>query len=128
MGASVSVGGSYEGAEASLEVNVDTFKASMSDETKFGEDKVVFTVGGDDLPEPIAIQLVPLHEALKSVYYTADVIKKLSAGCDFSDSVLKSKLAHVKTALVEYPKKMGAFNPTGEETCPLFALSLNDSH
>ena len=32
----------------------------MSEGTKFGEDKVVFTVGEKALPEPIAIQLVPL--------------------------------------------------------------------
>ena len=130
MGAAVSVGGSYGGAEASLEVNVDQFKESMSEGTKFGEDKVVFTVGGEDLPEPIAIKLVPLYEALKPVYFNASdaEIKKLPARCSFSDAALKSKFSHVTKAFQKYPEMKDAINPTGERACEHFEITQGGSH
>ena len=108
------------GAEGSLEVDVDQFKESMSEGAKFGEDKVVFTVGGARLPAPIAIKLVPLYEALKPVYYTANLTQTLPARCDFSHGTLNSKLSHVTKAFQKYPEMKDAINPTGEQTCGHF--------
>ena len=97
----------------------------MSEGAKFGEDKVVFTVGGVDLPEPIAIKLVPLYEALKPVYYNASdaEIKKFPARCSFSDAALKSKLSHVTKAFQKYPEMKDAIKPTGERTCGHFEIT-----
>ena len=111
---SVSVSGSYMGYSASLQVDVKKFKESMSEKTKFGENKQVLTSGGDDLPEPIGIKLEPIDVALKSVFYTSlDSFSIVSAGYCFTSSLLDSKRANVQKALVEYPKKKGAIKPIG---------------
>ena len=107
---------------------MDKFKESISSKTQFGEKAVEFNVGGDDLPEPIAIRLIQLGKALNPALYEADEIKKLSARCDFSHSVLRIKSTHVTKALEEYPRKMGAIEPKGEQTCRHFVFSWNYLH
>ena len=62
--------GSYLGFSASLKVDVNVFKESMSKNTRFGEHKVVFKSGGPNLPEPIGIKLVPITEAFDPAFYS----------------------------------------------------------
>lgn len=50
---SVSVSGGYMGYKASLKVDRKKFRESMSESTKVGQHKVVFTSGGPDMPETI---------------------------------------------------------------------------
>ena len=53
----MSVGGGFGGYSASLSVNVETFKESMNQNTKFGSSKKVYKSGGPDMPSPIRIKL-----------------------------------------------------------------------
>ena len=104
------------GYSASLQVDVKKFKESMSEKTKFGENKQVLTSGGDDLPEPIGIKLVPIDVALKSTFFSSLgnlTVRPLS--CVFTSALLASKRANVQKALVEYPTKKGAITPVGME-------------
>ena len=45
----MSVGGGFGGYSASLSVNVETFKESMNQNTKFGSSKKVYKSGGPDM-------------------------------------------------------------------------------
>ncbi|KAJ7378958.1 hypothetical protein OS493_019657 [Desmophyllum pertusum] len=57
IGNTVSVSGGYMGYTASLRVDMNRFRESMSESTKFGKHKVVFTSGGPDMPEPIGLKI-----------------------------------------------------------------------
>lgn len=68
---SVSASGLYIGFQGSLKVDFSLFQESMSSNTKFGQNKVTFHSGGDELPEPIALKLLPIEEALNPLYFEA---------------------------------------------------------
>ena len=104
--------GSYNGFSASLKVDVNMFKESMSKDTKFGEHKVVFESGGSNLPEPIGIKLVPITEAFDSAFYSV-LDQQRSAGCVHSNSLLKARKAAVIRALNEYPRLKKTVKPVG---------------
>ncbi len=63
--------GGYGRFDASLTVDVNRFKESMSDTSKFTENKVEFTSGGDNLPEPIGVKLLPIHSVIKESFFSA---------------------------------------------------------
>ena len=131
MQPAVSVSGSYMGYKASLQVDVKKFKESMSDKTKFGDTKLVLTSGGADMPEPIAIKLVPIDVAMQTTFFRS-LTRAAPQGCAFTAALLASKRAAVKKALVEYPKKKGAIKPVGRNACPtatvFFAHMFNSEH
>ena len=104
--------GSYLGFSASLKVDVNVFKESMSKNTRFGEHKVVFKSGGPNLPEPIGIKLVPITEAFDPAFYSV-LDKRSSARCVHSNSLLKARKTAVIRALNEYPRLKKAVKPIG---------------
>ncbi|KAM7429490.1 hypothetical protein ABFA07_019668 [Porites harrisoni] len=111
---SVSVSGSYMGFSASLKVDVNVFKESMSKNTRFGEHKVVFKSGGPNLPEPIGIKLVPITEAFDPAFYSV-LDKRSSARCVHSNSLLKARKTAVIRALNEYPRLKKTVKPIDPE-------------
>ena len=100
------------GFSASLKVDVNVFKESMSKDSKFGEHKVVFKSGGPNMPEPIGIKLVPITEAFDSAFYSV-LAKQWSAQCVHSNSLLKERKAAVIRALNEYPLLKRTVKPAG---------------
>ena len=104
--------GSYKGFSASLKVDINAFKESMSMDTKFGEHKVVFESGGPNLPEPIGIKLVPITEAFDPAFYSV-LDKRSSARCVHSNSLLKARKTAVIRALNEYPRLKKTVKPVG---------------
>ena len=104
--------GSYGGFSASLKVDVNAFKESMSKNTKFGENKVVFKSGGPDMPEPIGIKLVPVTEAFDPAFYSV-LDEQSSARCVHSNSLLKARKTAVIRALKEYPRLKNTAKPVG---------------
>ena len=100
------------GFSASLKVDFNTFKESMSKDTKFGEHKVVFKSGGPNLPEPIGLKLVPITEAFDSALYSV-LDQQWSARCVHSNSLLKARKAAVIRALNEYPRLKKTIKPIG---------------
>ena len=71
------------GFSASLKVDVNAFKESMSKDSKFGEHKVVFKSGGPNMPEPIGLKLVPIAEAFDPAFYSV-LDQQKSARCVYS--------------------------------------------
>ena len=101
------------GFNASLKVDVNVFKESMSKDTKFGEHhEVVFESGGPNMPEPIGIKLVPITEAFDSAFYSV-LDQQCSARCVHSKSLLKERKAAVIRALDEYPRLKKTVIPVG---------------
>ena len=100
------------GFRSSLKVDVNTFKESMSKNTKFGEHKVEFESGGPDMPEPIGIKLVPITEAFDPTFYSV-LDKRSSARCVHSNSLLKARKTAVIRALNEYPRLKKTVKPRG---------------
>ena len=87
----------------------------MSDNKKFGENKVVFESGGDELPEPIALKLLPIQDALSPLYFEA-----LDSSCSSSRAVnsalcckLKTRRDNVIIALRNYAKWKEVKPPKG---------------
>ena len=91
------------GFSASLKVDVNAFKESMSKDSKFREHKVVFKSGGLNMPEPIGLKLVPIAEAFDPAFYSVLDLQQ-SARCVHSNSLLKGRKAAVIRALKEYPR------------------------
>ena len=100
------------GYTASLRVDMNRFRESMSESTKFGKHKVVFTSGGPDMPEPIGLKLVPIYVAFKTTFYTARK-KQRSPRCVNSRSILERRTMHIKKALNKYPRLKKAVVPAG---------------
>ncbi|XP_073250647.1 uncharacterized protein [Porites lutea] len=111
---SVSVSGSYMGFSASLKVDVNAFKESMSKDSKFGEHKVVFKSGGPNMPEPIGLKLVPIAEAFDPAFYSV-LDQQKSARCVNSNSLLKARRTAVIRALKEYPRLKKTVKPLDPE-------------
>ncbi|XP_078384038.1 uncharacterized protein LOC144666477 [Oculina patagonica] len=95
--ASVSASGGYGGFDASLTVDVNKFKESMSDTSKFTENKVEFTSGGDSLPEPIGVKLLPIHSVITDSFFSALEDK-------YRCENLEQRRNNVKRVLKEYPE------------------------
>ena len=100
------------GFSASLKVDVNVFKESMSKNTRFGEHKVVCKSGGSNLPEPIRIKLVPITEAFDPAFYSV-LDKRSFARCVHSNSLLKARKTAVIRALNEYPRLKKTVKPIG---------------
>lgn len=85
----------------------------MSEGTKFGENKVVLTSGGPNLPEPIGLKLVPIYEAFDVNFYTV-LDKHQSTRCVHSSSLLRTRRNHVQKAFREYPRLKKVIKPVGK--------------
>lgn len=108
--------GSYMGFSGSIKVDMTKFKESMSENTKFGENKVVFRSGGDDLPEPIGVKLVPIGEAFNDNFFAS--VKEQSNSQCFRDIVRKR--GNMIKALHAYPKMKRAVEPKGTNNISIF--------
>ena len=72
--------GGYGGATGSVSVDVNTFEESEETKKDFGEQQLVYTVGGDSLPEPIQVTLLGIEETLEPKFWSnlGDLQKKKS--------------------------------------------------
>ncbi|XP_073258586.1 uncharacterized protein [Porites lutea] len=107
VGSSVSVSGGYGGATGSVSVDVSTFEESEETKKDFGEQQLVYTVGGDSLPEPIQVTLLGIEETLEPKFWSnlGDLQKKKSCK-RMSSKKLKKFLRNMKQAIKAYPKEM----------------------
>ena len=110
---SVSTEGAFNGFSSSLTVNMDKFREQMTEDTKFGENKIVLTSGGVDMPEPIGLKLIPIFEALKSHFYTVSDARSLSA-CKHTASLLMTRRNNLEKVLKDYPKLKNTPKPVGK--------------
>ena len=89
--------GGYLGFSSSLSFDVDKFKQFMSDASKFTENKVIFSSGGPDLPEPIGVKLIPIHNAIDDSYFST-LDKR------YQCNNLAQRRRNVQKVLKEYPR------------------------
>ena len=61
---------SASGSRSYVSVDIKKFTESNTDSTNFTENKVVFSSGGQDLPEPIGLQLIPIDNAVEDSFFS----------------------------------------------------------
>lgn len=92
---------------------MDKFKEQMTEDTKFGEHKIVLTSGGMDMPEPIGLKLVPVYEAMHTNFYVVEDSRSMSP-CQHPDSLLRSQKSNLQRILKEYPRLKRTTSPVGK--------------
>lgn len=117
---SVSASGEFLGFSSSLKVDMNKFRESMSEGTKFGEHKKVYTSGGPDLPEPIKLKLLPIYLAFDFHFYQA-LEQEGSSRCGYTLSFLGKRKANVKKILNEYPRLRNVHRAGGKMFCYLYS-------
>ncbi|XP_078383899.1 uncharacterized protein LOC144666356 [Oculina patagonica] len=100
IASSVTGSGGYGGFSASLSVDVNKFKNFMSDASRFTENKVEFSSGGPNLPEPIGVKLLPIHNAIDDSYYS-------TLDQRYQCNNLAQRRRNVQRVLKEYPRIKG---------------------
>ncbi len=98
--------GGYGGFDASLTVDVKRFKDSMENTSKFTENTVEFTSGGDSLPEPIGVKLLPIHSVITDSFFSA-------LEDNYRCENLEQRRNNVNRVLQEYPEIEGVTAPNG---------------
>ena len=87
-----------------MSVDIKKFKESNTDSTNFTENKVVFSSGGQDLPEPTGLQLIPIHIAVEDSFFS--VLDQ-----QYRCKNLAQIRDNVKRILREYPGIFGVAEP-----------------
>ena len=98
--------GGYKGFSASLKVDVSKFKESTTDTTNFTENKVEFTSGGPDMPEPIKLKLMPIDKAVEDSFFS--VLDQ-----QYQCENLAQRKENFKKILQEYPQIKDVSGPQG---------------
>ena len=101
-----------------MSVDIKKFKESNTDSSSFTENKVVFSSGGQDLPEPIGLQLIPIHNAVEDSFFS---ILDQRYRC----KNLAQRRDNVKRILREYPEISGVAEPQHSDLA--FARSIRRS-
>ena len=102
----MSASGGYGGFSASLQVDLSKFKESTTDTTKFTENTVEFTSGGADMPEPIQLELKPIHNAVEDCFFS-DLDPR------YQCENLAQRKGNFKRILREYPRIKNVSEPQG---------------
>ena len=98
--------GSYGGFRSSLLVDIKKFRESNTDTASFTENKVVFSSGGQNLPEPIGLQLIPIDNAVEDGFFSVLDQRYRCQG-------LAQRRRNVRRILLEYPRIKGVSKPQG---------------
>ena len=106
VGSSVSASGQYGAFSASLKVDVSKLKTSSADTAKFTENTVKFTSGGPDMPEPIKLNLKPIHNAVEDSFF---IVLDRKYRCEN----LAQRKGNLKRILQEYPRIKHVSEPQG---------------
>jgi len=89
-----------------LSVDISKFKESPTDTTSFSENKVVFSSGRPDVPEPIKLKLMPIYNAVEdSVFSILDH--------QYRCENLAERKGNLKRILREYPQIKHVSEPQG---------------
>lgn len=110
VGSSVSASRGFGGFGASLKVNVSKLKKSSTDTAKFTENTVKFTSGGPDMPEPIKLKLMPIHNAVEDSFFS---VLDRKYRCEN----LTQRKGNLKRILQEYPRIKHVSEPQDLELC-----------
>ena len=93
----VSASGSFGGASASLNLDINTLSESVDKNTRIGNSLVQLTIGSNEVPLPIHVKLVTIDNALTSSLWGAS-----------ERSEINQKKTHLIKALTDYATNKGA--------------------
>ena len=115
---SVHVSGDLFGASSSLQVDMNMVEEAVKTGKTFGSNTKTLTTGTDQVPEPIGLMLMPIHEAFSSYFYQ-NLDQEVLGNCpkSFTETHLEKLKANVKKLLKKYPQLKGAKRPVGEMFC-----------
>lgn len=105
---SVSASGQYGAYSASLKVDVSKLKKSSADTANFTENTVKFRSGGPDMPEPIKLNLMPIHNAVEDSFF---IVLDREYRCEN----LAQRKGNLKRILQEYPRIKHVSEPQDPE-------------
>lgn len=100
-GSDVSLGGNYMGYDASLGININSFKSRDAFDEHFGSHSEDLSVGSTSMPEPITVTLV-----------TIDSVVKSRGSCHGHTSTRDAIANNLHRALKEYATYKNAHSPT----------------
>lgn len=114
MGGSVSVSGGYGGFTGSVSVDVSVFNEAEESKKQSGEEELTYTIGGDDLPEPIQMELMGIQETLQERFWHNLQDLKTRSPCKKMNQRKLRKLSDLMgRAIKDYPQKNGVHRPIG---------------
>ena len=102
----MSVSEGHGALSSSLKVDVSKFKESTTDTTKFTENTVKFRSGGPDMPEPIKLKLMPIHNAVEESFFS--VLDQ-----EYHCENLARRKGNLQRILQEYPQIKDVSEPQG---------------
>lgn len=108
VGSSVSSSGRYGAYSTSLKVDVSKLRTSSTDAAKFTENTVKFRSGGPDMPEPIKLKLMPIHNAVEDSFFS---VLDRKYRCEN----LAQRKGNLKRILQEYPWIKHVYEPHDPE-------------
>ena len=114
MGGSVSTSGGYGGFTGSVSLDVSKFNEAEETKKETGEKELTYKIGGEDLPEPIQIELMGIEETLQERFWSN--LKDLQTRPprkQMSLTKLKTLSSNMGKAIGEYPHRNGVHRPTG---------------
>ncbi|XP_078363853.1 uncharacterized protein LOC144648092 [Oculina patagonica] len=108
VGGSVSVSAGYAGVTGEVSVDVNNFEESEETNKEFGEKQLSYQIGGDNLPEPIQLELMSIEETLDEKFWgNLDELKnKRRSPCrKMSREKLRKQKRNIIKAIKDYPRR-----------------------
>ena len=106
--------GGYGGATGSVSVDVSKFEESEETKKDFGEEQLTYRIGGDDLPEPIKLELMGIEETLRLKFWSnLEELKKKAPCKRMTEAKLVKFKKNMERAIKEYPGRKKVKRATG---------------
>lgn len=102
----MSVSGGYVGLEGALSATFEKFKESDIAKSEFAEYKTTFSTGGENLPAPIGLKLLPIVEAFSESHFE-------NLDQQFQCEGLTQRKTNLNKLLNEYPTLKHVSKPYG---------------
>ena len=90
---------------------MDRISESVNEVGRFGEVFQKLTSGSDEMNEPIALTLLPIHVAFDAHFSKA---LTLSFSCSHTEEFLEKRKKHINKILCKYPRLKKAFRAIGK--------------
>ena len=90
---------------------MERIRESVDEVGRFGEVFQKLTSGSDEMNEPIALTLLPIHVAVNAHFYKALTLR---FSCRHTEEFLEKRKKHINKILCKYPRLKKAFRAIGK--------------
>ena len=90
---------------------MERISESVDEVGRFGEVFQKLTSGSDEMNEPIALTLLPIHVAVNAHFYKALTLR---FSCRHTEEFLEKRKKHINKILCKYPRLKKAFRAIGK--------------